>query len=307
MKRNEFMPFWILLKPCLAILGCCLLGRFAHAENPDWMSRLADESPIVSLNIPGTHNSAALHEPFPKTAKCQSMTIDEQLAAGVRFFDIRCCHQNDQFAIYHGPISQRLTFDHVLDSMEAFLIAHPRETLLLSIKEEYRSRNTTRSFAQTLQSVIGRRDGSWYTKPTLPELGSVRGKMVLIRRFSSPQPWGISATNWGHDGFHKSDQLFVQDRFSVPDAETKWKAVSRALQHSCQEASSNRLQLHFTSGYTQNRLGVPDITAVSGPVNQRLKNYLKAADVERYGCIVMDFITPDLAATIYRMNFLAQE
>ena len=307
MNPREFMLFWISLKLCLMVGLFCLSGTFARGEDSNWMSKLADETPIVSLNIPGTHNSAALREPFPKTAKCQSMTIGEQLAAGVRFFDIRCCHQNDQFAIYHGPISQRLTFDQVLDSMEAFLVAHPRETLLLSIKEEHRPSNTTRSFSETLQSVMGRRDGAWYTDESLPVLGSVRGKMVLIRRFASSQPWGIAAAAWGHDGFHKSDQLFVQDRFSVPDAETKWKIISRALKHSSREARSNRLHLHFTSGYTQNRLGLPDITAVSQPINRRLMNYLQQESAGRYGCVVVDFITPEIAAAIYRLNFSSQK
>ena len=47
--------------------------------NHTWMSQLSDRVSLASLNIPGTHNSAALQEPFPKTAKCQTLSITEQL------------------------------------------------------------------------------------------------------------------------------------------------------------------------------------------------------------------------------------
>ena len=40
-----------------------------------WMSRLADDISLSDLNIPGTHNSAARYEPFPQTAKCQSLSL----------------------------------------------------------------------------------------------------------------------------------------------------------------------------------------------------------------------------------------
>ena len=62
-----------------------------------WMSRLADDISLSDLNIPGTHNSAARYEPFPKTAKCQRLSLTAQLQAGVRFFDIRCHHKKDLF------------------------------------------------------------------------------------------------------------------------------------------------------------------------------------------------------------------
>ena len=267
------------------------------------MSRISDEVRLSSLTIPGTHNSAALREPLAGTAKCQSLTLSEQLAAGVRFFDLRCCHQQDEFHIYHGPISQNLSFEAVLQTMRSFLRKHPRESLIVSIKQEHRPQGNSRSFSETLQAYIEQQPQAWYREAAIPRLGDVRGKMVLLSRFQAAGPMGIPATDWGHDGRHEGTTLFVQDRFEIPDAETKWKIIRRALEDSLKESNRDRLHLHFTSGYRSGPLGMPNITAISTPINQRLNNYLKKAPHRRHGCLVLDFITPDLAQAIYQLNF----
>ena len=63
---------------------------------------------------------------------------------------------------------------------------------------------------------------------------------------------GIPATDWQHDGFYQGANLFIQDRFEIPNASAKWEIVERALQHSIKGESSDRLHLHFASGYTKN-------------------------------------------------------
>ncbi len=284
----------------LLILTC---SSRTFAIQSDWMAKIPDETSLASINIPGTHNSGATREPFFGTARCQSLTLREQLEAGVRFFDIRCRHQNDIFAIYHGPISQRLRFGDVLKTFKTFLQTHANETVILSIKEEHQPVKNTRPFVDTLQQYLNQDLPIWYTEASIPELGKVRGKIVLLRRFKSTQPLGIPATKWGHDGFHQSKNLFIQDRFSLPDVETKWKIITRAFSHSTKEESNAQIHLHFTSGYTQNQLGIPNIRAISQPINQRLADYLTTASHQRHGCIILDFITTELTESIYQLNF----
>ena len=273
------------------------------AGDADWMSRISDEMRLSSLTIPGTHNSAALREPLAGTAKCQSLTLSEQLAAGVRFFDLRCCHQQDEFHIYHGPISQNLSFEAVLQTMRSFLRKHPRESLIVSIKQEHRPQGNSRSFSETLQAYIEQQPQAWYREAAIPRLGDVRGKMVLLSRFQAAGPMGIPATDWGHDGRHEGTTLFVQDRFEIPDAETKWKIIQQGLKRTLAHPPGDRLHLHFTSGYLSGRLGLPDILAISIPVDQKLSTYLEQAPHRCHGCLVLDFITPDLAEAIYQLNF----
>ena len=110
----------------------------------------------------------------------------------------------------------------------------------------------------------------------MPNLQAARGKIALLRRFRSAKPFGIPATNWGHDGFFVGSNLFVQDKFKIPDNGTKWKIMQKAFELSLKDSSS-RFHLHFGSGYTQNRLGIPNITAISDPINKKLSEYLKKA------------------------------
>ena len=125
----------------------------------------------------------------------------------------------------------------------------------------------------------------------------------MLRRFASETPLGIAARDWGHNGFHQGANLFVQDRFEMPDAAAKWKIVERAFQHSLKQQVADRLHLHFASGYTKNGLGIPNITSISTPVNQHLSEYLKTAPHRRHGCLVLDFMTPALSKAIYELNF----
>ena len=271
------------------------------------MSRIADSVSLASLNLPGTHDSGARYEPFPNTAKCQTLSIPKQLQAGVRFLDIRCRHDQDRFNIFHGPIDQCLTFGQVVNDLVDFLNRNPRETLIVSVKEEYAANTVTRSFPQTLQYYIDQHPTVWCTADKIPRLGAVRGKIVLLRRFPSIEAVGIPATDWRHDGFHRGENLFIQDRFEVVNAVSKWRIFEKGVQHSLADESTSRLHLHFCSGYTKNFLGIPNITSVSTPVNRKLSEYLSQAKGGRHGCLVLDFITADLAKAIYSLNFKSQK
>ncbi len=288
----------------LSIFAMVVIGfAMAESDGSDWMSRISDKVRLSSLTIPGTHNSAALREPLAGTAKCQTLPLAEQLDAGVRFFDLRCCHQEDRFHIYHGPISQKLTFESVLKTFRDFLLEHPRESLLISIKPESSPRRNSRSFVETLQAYIEEEPQIWHLGETIPTLGEVRGKLVLLRRFAATEELGFPATDWGHDGSHKGDTMFVQDRFEVAQAEIKWNIIRQGLDYSLAQPPGDLLHLHFTSGYRSGAFGVPNISVISRSVNQRLSHYLKIAPHQSHGCLVLDFITPDLARAIYQLNF----
>ena len=273
------------------------------AMQSDWMAKIPDATSLSSINIPGTHNSGATREPLLGTARCQSLNLQEQLGIGVRFFDIRCRHQNDNFAIYHGPIPQQLEFKTVINTFKTFLQNHGNETIILSIKEEYQPLETNRPFVATVKQYLNQDLPIWYTGEAIPQLGKARGKIVLLRRFSSEEPLGIPATRWGHNGFYQSKNLFIQDKYLLPDAETKWKIISQAFSHSTKQNSEEQLHLHFTSGYTNNRLGIPNVLSISQPTNLELTQYLAKATHQRHGCIILDFITAELAESIYRLNF----
>ncbi|KAG1926597.1 PLC-like phosphodiesterases superfamily protein [Pimephales promelas] len=57
-----------------------------------WMANLNDEKLVTELTIPGTHDSLALHG--GPAAECQAWSLEDQLNAGIRYFDLRVSGDN---------------------------------------------------------------------------------------------------------------------------------------------------------------------------------------------------------------------
>ncbi len=152
-----------------------LLIDRVYAAGNDWMRDLDGKRRLSELSIPGTHNAGATLEPIPGTACCQSLSIAEQLAAGVRFLDIRCRHLNDSFSIYHGIADQKLTF----------AIYTAKNPALWSLGED------------------------------IPTLAAARGRIVLFRRFRASSKLGIDASGWPDSATFTSGKIRVQDCYQV--------------------------------------------------------------------------------------------
>lgn len=271
----------------------------------NWMGSIADYKNLASISIPGTHDSGALYEPVYGTAKCQDMTIDEQLAAGVRYLDIRCRHIDDAFAIHHGSVYQNLNFNDVLNSAYSFLNNNPTETILMSVKEEYDPSNNTRSFEQTFDSYIAANPDKWCLDTNIKNLGDVRGKIVLVRRFGASSSKGIDCTNWADNTAftinNGSANLRIQDQYVVPDNNAKWSVIQYHF-NEAKSQNSSWLYINYTSGY-KSIIGIPSIRTVSDSINPQLLSYFTANAKGRFGITVMDFADNEKCAIIIASNF----
>lgn len=272
-----------------------------------WMSAIADNTSLTSLSIPGTHDSGARVEPIGGTAKCQNLSIREQLDAGTRFLDIRCRHIGDAFAIHHGSIYQNLNFTDVLTACYDFLATNPSETIVMCVKEEYDATNNTRSFEQTFDSYTQLQPSKWYLSDVVPNLGQVRGKIVLLRRFgASSTPKGIEATNWADNTTfsinNANSSLRVQDQYVVPDNNAKWTGITNLFTEA-KNGSQSVLYINFTSGYKSLIFGIPSITTVSNAINPQINTYFTNNTHGRYGIIPMDFAASDRNTLIINTNF----
>ncbi len=286
-----------------------LVAWSACADSPgpaDWMAQLEDGRGLAELSIPGTHDTGAVREPIPGLAKTQSLTIEAQLAAGVRFFDVRCRHFQDAFLIFHGAIDQDQTYDQVLETMFAFLDAHPDEVLIVSVKEESVPYRVTRSFEATFAEYLARAPQRWALAPTLPRLGDVRGRLVLLRRFeATATPLGIDATAWPDNtafSIENAASLRVQDAYQVLSNDAKWAAIT-ALLDEARTGSTETLRLNYTSGY-QTVDGLSNITSVSDDINARLDALLAdpANRRARLGVLVMDHVTAARVQAVISTN-----
>lgn len=72
----------------------------------------------------GTHNSLSYHRPqwwlrwLNFTAKCQDLTIEEQYALGVRYFDFRIKFTNKGVCSGHGLMTYKVDFKKIFSFLE---------------------------------------------------------------------------------------------------------------------------------------------------------------------------------------------
>ncbi|WP_443947471.1 phosphatidylinositol-specific phospholipase C [Pedobacter sp. AW1-32] len=271
----------------------------------NWMGFINDDTSLSMLSVPGTHDSGATLEPLTGTAKNQNLSIPDQLNAGVRFLDIRCRHMNNSFRIYHSYVDQNLTFDQVLSSCYTFLNSNPTETIVMSIKEEYNSSNVTRSFEATFNSYIDQNPAKWNLTQSIPTVGSSRGKIVLLRRFSASTTAGIDASSWQDNKTFEmntnSALIKVQDAYAVSNVDTKWTNIQNLL-NEAKVDQSNRLYINFSSGYTSGLFGIPNIPSVSNNINPRIATFF-TNNSGKYGIIPMDFVDSSRSKLIVEANF----
>jgi 1-phosphatidylinositol phosphodiesterase len=298
MLSNCCVRLWLIL-----LVAC---GGGASGD-PDWMASLPDSANLASLTIPGTHDSGAQHEPAAGIAKTQNLTFADQLEAGVRYFDVRCRNFDDQFLIYHGSIDQSQTYDDVLAAMYSFLAAHPKETIIISVKEELAAQGATMTFEQVFDNYVAQHPERWYLGATVPALGDVRGKLVLLRRFDADaSPLGIAAAPevWTDNAtFTITDPdatLSVEDNYIVIDDGDKWTAITSLFGEARTNSDPATLYLAYTSGY-QTIMSLPNIPSVSDTINAMLDTYFSGVH-GRVGVVVMDFVTASRVHAVLSTN-----
>ncbi len=273
----------------------------------NWMATMPDQVSLSLLSLPGAHNAGARYEPVGGTARCQALSISEQLHAGIRFLDIRCRHTSNNFVIHHGAVYQNMDFDDVLRACTEFLDRHPSECVIISIKEEYTPSRNTRSFEQTFDAYTQRYAGKWYLGANVPTLQQARGKLVLLRRFNAQRtPKGIDASHWAHNTTFSIDNreahIRIQDQFVVPHNQEKWHHSS-ALLTEARSLSTEALYINFTSGYRPVLFRIPNIKRVSASMSAYIKKYFTANPQGRFGIIAMDFADAAKSSLIITTNY----
>lgn len=278
-----------------------------------WLQAVPDNVYISQLSIPGTHESAALHEPLPNIARCQWLDIPEQLNIGVRYLDIRCRHFKNKFTIHHGPIYQHKNFSDILKICKQFLKENPSEFIIMSIKQEHKSAENNRYFYETfMEYAKNEATGIFYTKNVIPTVETVRGKIVLIRRFGVPEKMtlGIQAYNGWNDNRNRvvinneTNTLIIQDKYKFKDNKLKWNLIKSHFEKSFADKNIQHLYINNSSGYKPGWFGIPNITAVSNEINNKLGLYLynTSDKKKKLGIVGIDFIGDYRAKQIYTMQ-----
>ena len=303
----------------LLLLQSSIVVSGERVDSASWMSKIDDNVFISSLSIPGTHDSGAFKKgdtsfnPATYLTQASYSTIRKQLEMGVRFLDIRCNQNNDACTIHHGRVYLFQNLNDILDDVYGFIDSAPggREAIIMSIKHPESSDDgiNTLKFHEVLQRYIDKNPSKWYTENKIPKIGEVRGKIVLLRRFASPIPFGINAYNkWpdNTDGFWLNDAgvgLAVQDYYNVSIFKS-YDDKKRMVKSFFQDANASTdnpgyLFLNFTSAIS----GSPNPKRTSENINPVVSDFFSKNKTGEFGCVVMDFITPAIARSIFETNF----
>jgi 1-phosphatidylinositol phosphodiesterase len=311
------LAFAIAAVPSAAFAADAAYRSLATASNPDWMRGLPDGAGLAALSVPGTHETMAIHggawtqtqEDFGDSGG----TLTAQLTAGIRMIDIRArVNTGNTFTIHHGGTYQNANFDDVLAKLSDFLGAHPGEAVVLRLKQECTGELGSctdaagqSSFPDIFDGYVAKRQSLFWTPSvtrataaTMPNLGAIRGKVVLAVMNG---PRGGRFANYGLAQFadwNDGSSTYVQDAYNVPNVgaiATKRDQVRRFLDVTS-AGDPTKLYVNFGSG--SSLFATPAQVAggslgVQG-VNPFLLTYLNEGPdvhtpVVRAGAVMLDF------------------
>lgn len=288
----------------------------------NWMNKIADDKKITAINMPGTHDSACRFMDFGFISQTQTLSVTQQLEAGVRYFDFRFKLVCDTFLANHsicycrkkkGFWNEILTCDDIVKECLDFLSENPSETILFQLKEA-ESHTGTEFYNEFYKRYIANNQDVWFLENRIPSLGEVRGKIVLLRavcadtaRFTD-ENCGIDFTSYPYVGTYNVDdwrrgeikklsgdvyaEMFVQDSYKS-EGKYKWKTVTDFLESGLSDEDFNICLTSCT------RLSVPRFNAPK--INKLIKHYdfIKG---NLYGIIATDFIDAEICEKIINTN-----
>ena len=272
-----------------------------------WMGDIADNALLSALSIPGTHDSGAYRSGLiADMGKDQTYDIADQLAMGVRFLDIRLVLKKGKLGVYHGIINEKLAFETVVNTAKTFLADHPTECVLMCIKKE----NAGEDIAEAVHAVIDEEPSLWYTREAIPTMQQARGKIVLFRRFADEARYGVDLYSGFEDNcafaIEGNPSCYVQDYYKLEVTDnlpTKWQKIVETFDYANTGAADSYV-LNFTSAYYDKKLlwtNVPEIQKTADYIHEQYADYtLRQA---RYGIVLFDFVTPQLAKSMFGTNF----
>ena len=198
----------------------------------DWQSMVKDNTKVCKLSIPGTHDTMTgmgFYQPvlnyiFNITAISQLATLEEQMACGVRFFDLRPVVSIDTLAtdpaekkilrMAHGISEINVTFEETIDMMQTYLEAHPSEFFIAKVQADNGMENQS-TWPVLLGKLLSKdKYKGLFVDNWLPDItvGEMRGKVLLVshydlrplcKSFNYPAVYG----DWGDEDPDVQEEL----------------------------------------------------------------------------------------------------
>ena len=292
----------------------------SELQPSNWMACLPHDTELTTLSIPGTHDSHSteynVEIPFPLTivstiAETQRYEIGDQLNFGVRFLDLRV---GEDKRMRHGRIQLRGKLADCLNVIQDFLRGHPSETVLVSVKWDHET-ITGSSVAQPdwFHGYV-EDEWDWRNWPRTeewPTLSSVRGKAILLRRYSGNCGQGNCGIDlsgvFGGQGKFSPGAWHQQDNGTntAGSYDYRLELAKTELRKAMADPIDNKF-MYFT-----NLAGIDGVSRApveySNALNTPLTIYVNTLSApQRLGVIMMDFMKDGISRSIYTKNVLSK-
>ena len=288
---------------CLSLLGMIPINRnYSKDSNVEWMSKVNDDTRLIDMSIPGTHDSGATHSIFDVAGKCQDLNIKQQLNVGTRFFDLRLQLVKEEFRIIHGPVDQNLKFRKVMNDLSSFIKKHSSEMIIISLKQEDSSKDNTRPFEVVLKETLDEYKNVMSFSNTLPTtLKEGRGKIHIISRCNLE--YGYPAyEGWKDDTTFTLNDLYIQDNYCIDNIKEKKDDIISTI-HLANSGTNDKLIINFTSCYLDNSFPPSYAGTTAKNINQNMISYLRQYSSFNTGIMVVDFMSKEFADSIIWRNY----
>ena len=330
MKKERIIDIVLVVLVLLFIGTFAVMEGFFRSYTPpesdpaltDWMKTIDDGTSVACINIPGTHSSGAGFCYPAYLLGNQDLTIRDQLLVGCRYLDIRVGLHGDDLILFNNfgkcrtsanPFSEKIRFAAVIEEVLQFLDAHPSETVIVAVKAE-NEKDDVAQVQTVIQEIVDTYEGRFYTENHLPTLGTVRGKIILARRYDDMIHAGEKGgmhLEWKDQGSREAaaspfavrdvnDALVVavQDRYRY-DVQDKWDAFDYTLTN-C-PANQWTISINFLSTMTGSK--IPHPRAYAEELNARFLEK-ELVPGKMYGILVFDFMTREIAEKVIASNGL---
>ncbi|KAK6526414.1 hypothetical protein TWF694_005007 [Orbilia ellipsospora] len=229
-----------------------------------WMEHLPDDTRLFDMLLPGTHDSGCIVDrggtALSWTQAADGSTISDQLAAGIRVFDLRFRLKNGELITYHGIEDMNYAGVDIMNEIFKFLKSDKKEFVLAKIRAGAdvapklwdAIKNSKYGDCKEMvfnASMKGAKD--WVNDGWPETLKDCRGKLVIQVEDTLMTEFGGIRLPWWNDSTKDqtissgNKDIRVQDeyKYTVGLHSQKWTSISNLLKH--QETGAGPRQMWY--------------------------------------------------------------
>lgn len=172
-----------------------------------WMAQFPLRT-LMSLNVPGTHDTGTYGGNAEMGTRCQTMDIKKQLESGIRFLDLRLVldkngERPDDLGVFHGDYFQNVWLKKdIIPAVNTFLAQNPSECVVFCVnRESGLSGPKGDPIDGVLHDILVKNlpPNTLFDHNTAQilttTLDALKGCVVLLRQ-DNPQTFGLDVSNW---------------------------------------------------------------------------------------------------------------